>query len=157
MAYTLKVKFSEDIDIDVKNYYNSFNPYYANDSGVDIVVPTDVVITKNQVGTLNHQIQCEMVDENGNNVSYYLYPRSSISKTPLIMANSVGIIDGGYRGDIMAKVWIVDNNIQEYNVKANTKLFQICSPNLSPLKVLVVNELSSSERGDKGFGSTNKN
>ena len=36
--------------------------------------------------------------------SYMLVPRSSISKTPLRMANSIGIIDAGYRGEIMAAV-----------------------------------------------------
>ena len=36
------------------------------------------------------------------NCSYYLYPRSSISKTPLRMSNSTGIIDAGYRGEIIA-------------------------------------------------------
>ena len=39
---------------------------------------------------------------NDKNIGYYLYPRSSISKTPLILANSVGIIDSGYRGNIKA-------------------------------------------------------
>ena len=36
--------------------------------------------------------------------SYYLVPRSSISNTPFIMANSIGIIDAGYRGFIKAKI-----------------------------------------------------
>ena len=41
-----------------------------------------------------------MRDQN-NKTSYYLYPRSSISKTPLIQTNSVGIIDKDYRGNVM--------------------------------------------------------
>ena len=39
-----------------------------------------------------------MIDSNNNYLSYYLYPRSSISKLNIRLANSVGIIDSGYRG-----------------------------------------------------------
>ena len=55
---------------------------------------------------------------------YYLYPRSSISKTPLRLCNSVGIIDAGYRGNIMA---FVDNIDEDYDL--GTRLFQLCDPN----------------------------
>ena len=41
------------------------------------------------------------------NFGYMLVPRSSISKTPLRLANSIGIIDKSYRGKVMVKV---DNN-----------------------------------------------
>ena len=47
-------------------------------------------------------------------VSYYLYPRSSVStKTPLRLANSVGIIDSGYRGNIKA---VFDINQSYFNI-----------------------------------------
>ena len=81
-------------------------------------------------------------------IAYYLYPRSSISKTPLIMANSVGIIDKDYRGNIMAKVRNIplknkdyekESYFESYHIEKGTRLFQICSPDLSPLKVVVVN------------------
>ena len=45
-----------------------------------------------------------MMNKDEKNVSYYLYPRSSIIKTPLRMSNSVGIIDAGYRGNIIGCV-----------------------------------------------------
>jgi dUTP pyrophosphatase len=95
-----------------------------------------------------------MRDEKEKLVSYYLYPRSSISKTPLMMANDVGVIDAGYRGNIMAKVRNVSQ--KEARVTEGEKLFQICSPNLKPIKIKIVKNLSSSSRGDGGFGSTGK-
>ena len=56
-------------------------------------------------------------------------PRSSISKTPLRLANSIGLIDGGYRGEIMA---MCDNiKTDSYTVEKGQRLFQIvcdCSP-----------------------------
>ena len=96
-----------------------------------------------------------MLNENLQSVSYYLYPRSSISKTDFMMANSVGIIDAGYRGNIMAK--IRNMNLEGISkVSENDKMFQICAPDLKPIKIELVNELSETSRGDGGFGSTNK-
>jgi len=68
------------------------------------------------------QIACENLD----NKAYYLFPRSSISKTPLRLANSIGLIDGGYRGEIVA---MVDNIYDEdYEVKEGERYFQlVCS------------------------------
>ena len=86
------------------------------------------------------------------NVCYYLYPRSSISKTPLRLANSVGIIDAGYRGNLMA---VVDNiSIQAYNIQKKDRLFQICAGNLEPIEFQLANDLSNTQRGFGGFGST---
>ena len=75
-----------------------------------------------------------------------------MSKTPLRLANSVGIIDQGYRGNILAAV---DNNGPNiYQIKKGQRLFQICSPDLTPMLVKIVQELDKTERGSGGFGST---
>ena len=57
-----------------------------------------------------------MRDKEGFSVPYYLYPRSSISKTPLIQTNSVGIIDRDYRGNVMGKVLCLISNSSEERV-----------------------------------------
>ena len=93
------------------------------------------------------------VELENTNCSYYLYPRSSISKTPLRMSNSTGIIDAGYRGNIIAKVDNISN--EEYKIEKGTRLFQICSPSLEEIELEVVDELSETSRGTGGFGSTN--
>lgn len=84
---------------------------------------------------------------------YYMYPRSSISKTPLRLANSVGIIDSGYRGELMA---VVDNpSCQKYIVSQGQRLFQICSGDLTPFdNIKIVDSLDQTDRGAGGFGST---
>ena len=96
-------------------------------------------------------------DNNGLPVSYYIYMRSSGARTPLRLANSVGIIDAGYRGNIIAAV----DNIKDidYTIEAGTRLFQICSPILEPINLEVLEltqNLSETERGNNGFGSTGK-
>lgn len=91
---------------------------------------------------------------------FYLYPRSSIAKTPLRLSNSVGIIDSGYRGNLGA---FVDNIHRSkdgddlWTVEKHTRLFQICGPNLEPIEVEIVdneNDLGKTSRGSGGFGST---
>ena len=140
-----------------QQYYNHSH-YHEGDSGLDLYCPIDIIIMPGETVKIDLQIQCEAFKEalnEGKNMSYYLYPRSSIVKTPLRLANSVGIIDAGYRGNIMA---YVDNiKTEEYRIEAGTRLFQICSPDLSPLTFELVNQLSDTTRGTGGFGSTNNN
>lgn len=85
---------------------------------------------------------------------YYMFPRSSIAKTPLMLANHTGIIDSGYRGHLIAAVRSLSP--APYVVAENTRLFQICHPSLCPVFVVMVPEaeLTSTARGAGGFGST---
>ena len=96
---------------------------------------------------------------------YYMYPRSSLSKTRLRLANSVGIIDSGYRGNLIGMFDCFSAGKQslceteyDYVVKPYEKLLQICAPDLRPIFVELVNseeELSiMTSRGEDGFGST---
>ena len=89
-----------------------------------------------------------------NPCGYYLMPRSSIVKTPLRLANSVGLIDSSYRGTIRA---VVDNiKMTDYVVEKGSRLFQIVAHDGKPITHEFVNELSETQRGDGGFGSTGK-
>jgi dUTP pyrophosphatase len=129
---------------------------HAGDAGIDLYVPRDIIVPANVRGfALDHDVACAMYHLSITGPvhhSYYLYPRSSISKTPLRMCNSVGIIDSGYRGHIIG---MVDNvSDKDYEVKAGTRLFQICGPRLEPLKLGLVDKLSQTTRGTGGFGST---
>jgi dUTP pyrophosphatase len=139
----------------VKKYYENHSTYNEGDSGLDLFFTESITILPHQTKLINLHIKCEAMDETNNEVSqsYYLYPRSSISKTPLRMANSVGIIDAGYRGNILVAV----DNISDtsYTVHEGDRLFQICSPTLRPIHYELVNVLSETERGSGGFGSTN--
>ena len=99
-------------------------------------------------------VACAM-EKDGLPCPYYLYPRSSIGKTGLRLANSVGIIDSGYRGELTV---FVDNVYDsDFQIETGVRLFQICTPDLSPLSsVELVDELDETSRGAGGFGSTGK-
>ncbi len=141
-----------------KKVYSKYFRGSRRDCGYDLYTDTDVSIPAGGVGTLTFGVKCEAYERVSGElvpISYFLLPRSSISNTPLMMCNSVGLIDSGYRGMIMAKVRNMGN--EEYTVKEGTRLFQ-----LAPMSghgwesVLIVDKLCESERGEGGFGSTGK-
>jgi dUTP pyrophosphatase len=126
------------------------------DAGIDLYTPSTETYTQHGSPIfLDHQIVCRMT-KGDQNVSYYLYPRSSISKTPLRLANSVGIIDSGYRGHIIAALDYIRG--YEYTVEKHSRLVQICAPTLEPVRLVVCESLEEmdmkTERGSGGFGST---
>ena len=80
-----------------------------------------------------------------------LCPRSSVYKTDLILANSVGVIDSGYRGEIMFKYRSLDSGL-EYHIR--DRVGQLLLVPIPLIKTLEVDKLSSTDRGEGGFGST---
>ena len=137
----------------LKTLYSNHQHYNPGDSGIDLFCPESIKINPGETKKINLDIKCEAYNDLLNkNVSYYLYPRSSISKTPLRLSNSVGIIDAGYRGDIIACVDNIKN--ESYTITQGDRLFQICAGNLEPIEFQLVNDLSNTQRGSRGFGST---
>jgi len=155
--YTLRILMDNDIpDYCAEYYMNKNNKYagaYSSDCGLDLIVPNDVHVEALKIGKVDFKIKCEMINnETGQNAPYYIYPRSSISNTNFMLANSVGIIDSNYRGPIMAKFRCFETDV----IKHISKMVQICTENLSPFTVQLVSELSQSDRGENGFGSTDR-
>jgi len=72
----------------------------------------------------------------------------------LMLANHTGIIDSGYRGNLIAALRLLSD--RPYVVDKHTRLLQICHPQLCAVYVVMVDEreLSTTARGDGGFGST---
>jgi len=150
---------------ELKEYYSINSKHFADDAGYDLFIPRDITISPKETFFIDHEVQCEVIEQLPNyqknylvmmsiNSSYFLVPRSSISKRNLIMVNSIGIIDSGYRGNITAVVFNYSDSPVE--LKMGERLFQIIVPDLSPFDVELVDSLSQTERGDGGFGSTGK-
>ena len=132
----------------VKTQYENHGHYHAGDAGLDLFIMEDQTIKAGETVPLKLQISCET----GSGQPYYLMPRSSISKTPLRMSNSIGLIDGGYRGEIIG---MVDNiKTTDYQVSAGDRLFQLVAMDGSPITFELVDALSDTSRGSGGFGST---
>jgi dUTPase len=133
------------------------------DSGFDLYAPLELKCDLGTVNKVDFHIQCAsyMVDLSSSNnreypTGYCLYPRSSLSKTSLRLANSVGIIDSGYRGDVIGMFDCIN---ADYTIKQFDRLAQICAPSLVPIFVEMVRndlELGTTVRGSGGFGSSGR-
>ena len=140
--------------IEKHNHSVKTDPY--PNSGFDLFFPTDITFYGLQSNFIQFGVKCEMIDDVKS--GYYIYPRSSISKTPLMLANGTGIIDSSYRGTIIGAFRNIDLN-HPYVVKQYERLIQICHPSLQPFLVELVgseDDLTTTTRGEGGFGSTGK-
>ena len=157
------------------NKYIVDHPYI--DAGTDLYCISNLNIEN---GSLSNKIdlgvKCSMVFVSTNSITkqtirtpsgYYLYPRSSTgSKTPLRLSNQGGIMDSGYRGNVIACFDNVDHknqfNDSQYDVIIGHRLVQICAPNITyPTVLNIVSsdaELdipqTNNQRGTGGFGSS---
>ena len=159
----LKKKYVERI-----NKHNSMLTDDNPDAGFDIMNKERVVIEPGESARVKMGIKCNMTSfsiANWNpkgdllygtrSMSFYVYLRSSTgSNTSLRLSNSVGIIDSGYRGEIIC---LLDNISRDEvaEIEPYTRIAQICTPNLMPLKVGIVESFDSeTTRGSGGLGST---
>lgn len=83
-----------------------------------------------------------------------LFPRSSNSKKGLLLSNSVGVIDSGYRGEVSFKFKVLNSSMGVY--KVGERIGQILIVPYPQIEFEEVEELSETERGTGGYGSTGK-
>lgn len=88
-----------------------------------------------------------------------LFPRSSNSKMDLLLTNSVGVIDSGYRGEIELRYKLVGNGVTPFPIgtyNIGDRVGQLIIIPYPSIEFEEVEELSSTERGTGGYGSTGK-
>lgn len=147
---------------DVLEYYKDYTKNNSTrfDSGLDVLCPNDMIVPPKAISyKIPLGIKCQPQYNDNIPRGYFVLPRSSMgSKTPLRQSNSIGLIDYGYRGELML---VVDNlSDKEYKIEKNARLCQIVSYDASPITVHTVNspdEFKESKRGEGGFGSTGTN
>ena len=83
-----------------------------------------------------------------------LVPRSSMSKTPLRCANSVGVIDADYRGEL--SIEFENISCKDYEISRGDRIAQLIITPYLNVDVEEAQTLSETERGDGGYGSTGK-
>jgi len=136
---------------EASNLYKEHGQYHKGDSGLDLFVVRDETIPAGETRFIKLGIKVAAW-ENSKNLSWLLMPRSSISKTPLRLCNSVGLIDAGYRGEVMAAFDNVTSS--DFDVKRGDRLVQAVGFSGRPLSCMAVKDLDSTSRGEGGFGST---
>ncbi len=81
--------------------------------------------------------------------------RSGHGKRNVTLANSVGVIDSGYQGEVL--VILTNNGTEDQYIKRLERICQIVIVPIPKVNMMVVSEFSEqSERGENGWGSTGK-
>ena len=129
---------------------NAVIPKYAkdNDAGLDLVATTIKENTTFQI-TYGLGIALEIPD----GFVGLIFPRSSIRNTELILSNSVGVVDAGYRGELQA-TFNKSNGLDSIAYKVGDRVCQLIIIPHPIIELEEVSELTNTERGDGGFGST---
>jgi dUTP pyrophosphatase len=130
-------------------------PTYAKDGDAGMDMIATKVVSEN-LGSITYGTDIAMEIPKG--FVGLIFPRSSIRKTNLQLSNSVGVVDSGYRGEIQAtfnKIQGIDN-IERDSYKVGDRICQIMIIPYPPIEFEEVDELSNTERGEGGFGSTGK-
>lgn len=157
---SIKSKYNQKIEKhnkkrhDLNNNVENANKHL--DSGFDLFVPKDVTIPAGKIMLIDMGVKCSVfhgIGDNSEPSPYYLYARSSVGKRGIMLVNSVGIIDSGYRGNLMASFY--NTRDEDVIIKKGDRIVQICMPNLESNYCLEIKErLDSTERGEGGLGST---
>ncbi|HUM41591.1 MAG TPA: dUTP diphosphatase [Fervidobacterium sp.] len=138
-------------------------PKYSRDgdAGIDLTAMTKKIEYVNN--------QCQYVYGTGIAVEIpegyvgLIFPRSSIVKTNMTLGNAVGVIDSNFRGEITARFNTVNEN-HSYNLEVGhigsynpgDRICQLLIIPYPAIDLVEVDELSSTERGDQGYGSSGK-
>ena len=154
------IKVVSDLNV---NLYSNHTTFHDGDSGLDLFIIKDVIIQPGETVLVDTGIQCQNRSFNPcfwewftsgfyKYNSYILMPRSSISKTPLMMRNSIGLIDSGYLGNLKAPLF--NTSPEPFYLKRGERYVQLVNSDLSPIYMTLVNEHRNTTRGAGGFGST---
>ena len=149
---------NETLDIKFKKLTEeAVVPAYAHigDAGMDITCTSFEYDVKNDCFMYHTGLAFEVPE----GYVMLIFPRSSNRKTNYYLANSVGVLDSGYRGELMFAFKKRDDNRENYNeppYKVGERIGQIIILPYPQIKMIQVTDLADSERGEGGFGSTGK-
>lgn len=151
---TIHVRF----DVKIKKLVdNAVIPSYAHpgDAGMDITCTSIEYDDKNDCIMYHTGLAFEVPK----GYVMLIFPRSSNRKTNFYLSNSVGVLDSGYRGELMMAYKRRDKepyNIKEVPYQPGERIGQIMILPYPLIRFIEVDELSETERGTGGFGSTGK-
>ena len=126
---------------------------HKGDAGVDVTA-TQITTEINECGQVMIVYHTDLAVEIPEGYVGLLFPRSSISNKSLSLTNSVGVIDSTYRGELMAKMRATTDVVPSV-YKVGERFAQLVIMPIPDYDIVESSELSETERGDNGYGSTN--
>ena len=126
---------------------------HRSDAGFDLVV-SRITTELNEVGELIIVYHTDLCIEIPEGYFGALFSRSSISRKPLSQTNAVGVVDAGYRGEVVAKFRSTVPAVVPSVYKEGERFAQLVILPLPEVEVIEAETLGSSDRGESGLGST---
>lgn len=125
-------------------------PEYAHegDAGLDLRSTVDTQIPCGQSKLLGTGVHVEIPD----GCVGLVFPRSGLGSKGVTIRNAVGVIDSGYRGEVMCALW--NTTESPFRVHKGDRICQLVVMPYMPCELEVADALSASERGCDGHGST---
>lgn len=125
-------------------------PDYAHegDAGLDLRAVEDVTVPAAWTTMVRTGLHVEIPD----GCVGLVFPRSGLGSKGITLKNAVGVIDSGYRGEVLAAVW--NTTLEDFEIRRGDRICQLVVMPYMPCEVEEVYSLSDSERGEDGYGST---
>ena len=140
---TLKFKkLSEDVKLPTKAH--------ESDACYDIYSPVDIILPPKSITKFN--LDFAVAPPHGYKLCFY--SRSGLASKGVLLTNSVGIVDEGYRGCCAAAFY--NAGVDEYRISKGDRILQCALEKVIEFEIEDVEELDETDRGTGGFGSSGK-
>lgn len=125
-------------------------PRYAHDgdAGLDLRAVEDYTIEPHESAMVRTGLHVEIPRWHVGLV----FPRSGLGSKGITLRNAVGVVDSGYRGEVLAALW--NTTHKPFVIHKGDRVCQLVVMPYCPCSVDELDALSDSERGDGGYGST---
>ena len=137
-----------EVNIKIKQIENGVLPIYKREGDVclDCCSRKQILVSAGSRRTVPLGFALELPP----NYEAVIRPRSGLTKDGIDVA--IGTIDSNYRGEVMA--CIINNSEEDFQIEAGDRICQLAVREVTKVVLQVVSELSETERGTNGFGST---
>ncbi|MEX2457534.1 MAG: dUTP diphosphatase [Actinomycetota bacterium] len=125
---------------------------HPGDAGLDLAANAEVTVKPGERALVPTGIAVAIPEGHAG----WVLPRSGLaSRHGITLANAPGLIDPGYRGEVMVSVVNLDRD-EAYTIRRGERIAQLVVATVTSVEVEESDTLPASERGEGGFGSTGR-
>ena len=122
---------------------------HDSDAGYDLHSIEEIILKPNKI----YKVRTGIAIQIPNNYAGLVLPRSGLSsKYGISLINTPGLIDSGYRGELL--IPLINHSSNEYTINKTERVAQLILLEIPEVKIEVTSDLDESDRNSKGFGST---
>lgn len=122
---------------------------HDSDAGYDLFSIEKIILKPNEI----HKVKTGIAIQIPTNYGGLVLPRSGLSsKHGISLINTPGLIDSGYRGELL--IPLINHSVKEYEIHKHERIAQLILIESPEVNIEVASDLDDSDRDSKGFGST---